>query len=76
MDLPGQDTGLTMAIAEDVILLEKKLNELITRYEQYFIGLEKREPLLLFAEVEKIVRRCSGIPIHNTMYKHQSIFIN
>ena len=60
-----------MAIAEDVILLEKKLNELITRYEQYFIGLEKREPLLLFAEVEKIVRRCSGIPIHNTMYKHR-----
>ena len=60
-----------MAIAEDVILLEKKLNELITKYEQYFIGLEKREPLVLLSEVEKLVRRYSGVPINNTMYKHR-----
>lgn len=60
-----------MAIAEDVILLEKKLNELITRYEQYFIGLEKREPLPVLAEVEKLVRRYSGVPINNTMHKHR-----
>ncbi|MDD2366577.1 MAG: hypothetical protein PHN84_10485 [Desulfuromonadaceae bacterium] len=60
-----------MAIAEDVILLDKKLNELITRYEQYFIGLEKREPLVLLAEVEKLVRRYTGTPINNTMYKHR-----
>lgn len=60
-----------MAIAEDVIFLEKKLNELITRYEQYFIGLEKREPLLLLGEVEKLVRSYSGVPINNTMHKHR-----
>ena len=60
-----------MAIAEDVILLDQKLNELITRYEQYFIGLEKREPLQLLGEVEKLVRRYSGVPIHNTMHKHR-----
>jgi hypothetical protein len=60
-----------MAIAEDVILLEKKLNELITKYEQYFIGIEKREPLTLLAEVEKLVRRYTGTPINNTMYKHR-----
>lgn len=60
-----------MAIAEDVIFLEKKLNELITKYEQYFIGLEKREPLLLLGEVEKLVRRYSGVPINNTMHKHR-----
>lgn len=60
-----------MAIAEDVILLDKKLNELITKYEQYFIGLEKREPLPVLGEVEKLVRRYSGTPIHNTMHKHR-----
>lgn len=60
-----------MAIADDVIILEKKLNELITKYEQYFIGLEKREPLALLGEVEKLVRRYSGMPINNTMYKHR-----
>jgi len=60
-----------MAIADDVILLEKKLSELIIKYEQYFIGLEKREPLSLLGEVEKLVRRYTGTPIHNTMYKHR-----
>ncbi len=60
-----------MAIAEDVILLERKLSELITRYEQYFIGLEKREPLLLLGVVEKLVRSNTGVPINNTMYKHR-----
>jgi hypothetical protein len=60
-----------MAIADDVILLDKKLNELITKYEQHFIGLEKREPLLLLGEVEKLVRRYTGTPINNTMYKHR-----
>jgi hypothetical protein len=60
-----------VAIAEDVILLDQKLSDLITRYEQYFIGLEKREPLLLLGEVEKLVRRNAGVPINNTMYKHR-----
>lgn len=60
-----------MAIADDVIILDKKLSELITKYEQYFIGLEKREPLQLLGEVEKLVRRYTGTPINNTMYKHR-----
>lgn len=60
-----------MAIADDVILLDKKLSELIIKYEQYFIGLEKREPLALLAEVEKLVRRYTGTPINNTMYKYR-----
>jgi hypothetical protein len=60
-----------MAIADDVIILDQKLNVLITKYEQYFIGLEKREPLQLLAEVEKLVRCYSGVPISNTMYKHR-----
>ena len=60
-----------MAIAEDVTLLDQKLNELIIRYEQYFIGLEKREPLRLLDEVEKLVRRYTGKPINNTMHRYQ-----
>ncbi|MCE1227349.1 MAG: hypothetical protein LWW87_12850, partial [Geobacteraceae bacterium] len=60
-----------MGIAEDLLILETRLKELITSYEQYFIGLEKREPLKLAEEVEKLVRRYAGTPINNTMYKHR-----
>jgi len=60
-----------MAIAEDLTLLEHQLKELVTRYEQYFIGLEKREPLPLLAEVQKLSRRYANVPINNTMYKHK-----
>jgi hypothetical protein len=60
-----------MAIAEDLTILEHQLKELITRYEQYFIGLEKREPLPLLADVTKLVRRYANTPINNTMYKHK-----
>lgn len=60
-----------MAIAEDLTKLEQQLKELVTRYEQYFVGLEKREPLPLVSEVEKMVRRYSNTPINNTMYKHK-----
>lgn len=60
-----------MAIAEDILILDRQLSELITKYELYFIGLEKREPLALFSEVEKMIRRHTGVPINNTMYKHR-----
>lgn len=60
-----------MAIAEDLTLLEHQLGDLINRYEQYFIGMEKREPLPLLNEVEKVVRRYTGTPINNTMYRHK-----
>lgn len=60
-----------MAIAEDLPQLERLLGDLITKYEQYFIGLEKREPLQVLADVEKLVRRYAGTPINNTMYKHK-----
>jgi hypothetical protein len=60
-----------MAIAEDLTILENQLKELITRYDQYFVGLEKREPLPLLGSVEKMVRRYAGVHINNTMYKHK-----
>lgn len=60
-----------MALAEELAYLENQLSTLVTRYEQYFIGLEKREPLQLLSEVEKLVRRFSSTPITNTMLKHK-----
>lgn len=60
-----------MGIAEDLLLGESKLKELITRYEQYFMGLEKREPLKQVEEFEKLVRRYAVTPINNTMHKHR-----
>ena len=60
-----------MAITEALPQLERQLGELVTRYEQYFIGLEKREPLQLLGTVEKLVRLHSTTPITNTMYKHK-----
>lgn len=60
-----------MGIAEDLPILESRLAELITRYDQYFIGIEKREPLKLLAEVEQLARRYANTPITNTMYKHR-----
>jgi len=60
-----------MAIVDDLTLLERQLAALITRYEQHFIGLEKREPLQLLAEVEMLVRRYANTAINNTMYKHK-----
>ena len=58
-----------MGISEDLPILENRLQTLITSYEQYFIGLEKREPLKLLAEVEQLVKRYANSPINNTMYK-------
>lgn len=60
-----------MALAEDLTILENQLKELITRYEQYFVGIEKREPLTLLGSVEKIVRRYAHTPINNTMNKYR-----
>lgn len=60
-----------MGIAEDLLIYESRLTELITKYEQYFIGLEKREPIKLLEEMDKFVRRYSTSPINNTMYKYR-----
>lgn len=60
-----------MGIAEDLLILENRLKELVIRYEQYFMGIEKREPDKLAEEIDKLVRRYATTPINNTMYKHR-----
>lgn len=58
-----------MGLPEDVELFEKNLQELIVKYEQYFLGLEKRAPLKLLDQVERTSRKYLGIHITNTMLK-------
>jgi hypothetical protein len=59
--------GSGMGIVEDIELFERSLKELIIKYEQYFIGLEKREPLKLLEEVERLARRYNTAAVSNTM---------
>lgn len=56
-----------MGVPEDIELFERNLKELIIKYEQYFLGLEKREPVKLLDEVDKLARRHSTATITNTM---------
>jgi hypothetical protein len=58
-----------MAIQEDVNFLESSIAELIIKYEQYFLGIEKREPLKLCEDIERFIRRYNTSTIVNTMYK-------
>lgn len=58
-----------MGLPEDITRLEQDLKELVIRYEQYFCGIEKREPLRLLDAVERSVRRYQNVAISNSMYK-------
>lgn len=55
-----------MGIPEDIARLEQDLRELIIKYEQYFFGIEKREPLKLLDQVERLARRYQNAAITNT----------
>ena len=58
-----------MGIPEEIAIFEQNLSELIIKYEQYFFGIEKREPLQLLDEVERCARRYQSTIIANTMQK-------
>jgi hypothetical protein len=58
-----------MGLPEDIAQLEHDLRELIIRYEQYFCGIEKREPVQLLDTVEREVRRYQNVSITNAMHK-------
>ncbi|WP_298438263.1 MXAN_5187 C-terminal domain-containing protein [Geobacter sp.] len=64
-----------MGIPEDIAQFEQGLNELIIKYEQYFLGLEKREPLRLLEAVERLARKYANVKIVNTMlsFKYNSL---
>lgn len=64
-----------MSTAEDIGRLERELRELIVKYEQYFCGVEKREPLRLLENVDRLAKRYLNISIPNTMqrFKYDSL---
>lgn len=64
-----------MGVPEDIAKLELDLRELIIKYEQYFFGIEKREPLRLLDAVERQVRRYQNVSIPNTSqrFKYESL---
>jgi len=58
-----------MGVAEDLDQFEQLLGELIIKYEQYFLGIEKREPLRLFGQVERLSQRFLSGGITNSMQR-------
>jgi len=58
-----------MGLAEDLNQFEQLLGELIIKYEQYFLGIEKREPLRLFGQVERFSQRFTLGAITNSSQK-------
>jgi hypothetical protein len=58
-----------MAIAEDLVQIERKLEALKVEYEHYFSGRARTEPSELREEIDRLVQRWVGRPINNTMYK-------
>lgn len=58
-----------MDIQDDLIFFEQNLNELIIKYDQYFLGLEKREPAKLLDEVERYARKYQPSHINNSMIR-------
>lgn len=64
-----------MGVAEDIAKLELDLRELVIKYEQYFFGIEKREPLRMLEAVERAMKRYQNISIPNTSqrFKYDSL---
>lgn len=58
-----------MALADDITALEKKLLQLKTDYDQYFLGYQKIAPEKLRVEVDKVVRLLTSQTITNTGLK-------
>jgi hypothetical protein len=58
-----------MGVAEDILRLEQELRELITKYDQYFYGIEKREPLRLLDSVDRLAKRYQNVSIPNAMQR-------
>ena len=56
-------------IKAKVNALDKKLNDLKYSYDQYFIGLEKIEPIKLREEVQEMVKTITDIYIKSTAIK-------
>ncbi len=59
----------TEEIGKDVELLVNELENLRKSYEQYFLGLERKEPSNLREKVVNLIRKYSGLQIKNARIK-------
>ena len=50
---------------------EQKLDRLKILYEQYFIGVEKREPLVPLKDVVRVMRQLEQVQIRNTGHRYR-----
>ena len=56
----------TSETAEELVTLDIKLKQLRFEYDQYFMGMRPREPVMLRGDVNKIVAKYSNTGIQNT----------
>jgi hypothetical protein len=56
-------------VAKDLDELARELEHLKGLYEQYFLGLERKEPVKLRAKVVGLIRKYAGSPIQNARIK-------
>jgi hypothetical protein len=70
-DVPARETCVAekRTIEEEIKLLDVKINQLKREYEQYFLGTRPREPMLLAADVRKLIAMLSNTAIQNTGLK-------
>lgn len=59
----------TEEIAADLERLASELERLRLAFDQYFLGLEKREPVKLRNSVKELIRKYSGMAIQNSRLK-------
>lgn len=58
-----------MPIDEDLPILDAKIKQLRLDYEQYFLGARPREPVMLRAEIQKMIVFYSNQAIQNTAHR-------
>lgn len=58
-----------MPIDEDLPILDAKIKQLRLDYEQYFLGVRPREPVMLRAEIQKMIVFYSNQAIQNTAHR-------
>ncbi|HEV8322870.1 MAG TPA: hypothetical protein VG389_14755, partial [Myxococcota bacterium] len=61
-----EDAARQLTLEEELNELDGKIERLRILYEQFFIGVEKMEPIVLRKDVERTVRKLTQVNINNT----------
>jgi hypothetical protein len=71
MPLPTPKEKENEDLAKEVDLLAREVEKLRLGYEQYFLGLQKDEPLKIRAGVTKLLGKLSGTAVQNARIKYR-----